>query len=403
MKLAVDMVSFDQALADKTPGQVKIQRSDYLPTGSLPIIDQGQKPIAGYTNDSGAAYQGPLPAIVFGDHTLAFKYVDFDFALGADGVRVLAANEPFVAKYIYYYFLSAPIQSRGYSRHFKFLREVKFPHTANSEQRRVVELLDQANELRRKRVEADKLSVCILPSIFQKMFGDPATNPKGWPAKPLGRAVQMLSGGTPSKANQEFWNGNIPWVSPKDMKSLILTDTEDHITQEAIAGSATTLIQSGSAMIVVRSGILAHSVPVAMADKPMSINQDIKALVPNLSEIEPLYLLGWLLASKGTLLGCVKRGATVHSIDSGKFQTLQFMLPDREKYQVPFARQFKIVLDMWAKQELSKRNIENIFNVMLHRAFTGELTAKWREAHLKELLVEMEHQAKLLRTAAETN
>ena len=277
---------------------------------------------------------------------------------------------------------------------------LQLPLPALKEQRRIVELLEQADGLRRQRTEADTLADRILPALFRSMFGDPAANPKGWRSKPLARAVQMASGGTPSKANPEFWNGSIPWVSPKDMKSLVISHTEDHITVDAVENSATSVISRGSVMIVVRSGILAHSVPVAMADEAMAINQDLKALIPNRDEVDPCYLLAWLLASKQTLLGCVKRGATVHSIDSGKFQALAFMVPPKPA-QESFAGHFKVLLDLQARQRAAGESVERLFATMLHRAFTGELTARWREAHLKELLAEMEQQARLLKSPLE--
>jgi hypothetical protein len=74
-----------------------------LTSGSLPVIDQGQEPIAGYTNDCEMAYKGPLPVILFGDHTRIFKYVDFPFALGADGVKVLVPKKAFNPKFLFFY------------------------------------------------------------------------------------------------------------------------------------------------------------------------------------------------------------------------------------------------------------------------------------------------------------
>ena len=115
-------VPFSVAVIDATGGNTKIQRKDFLPVGQLPVIDQGQEDVAGYTNDMAAAYSGDLPVVLFGDHTRAFKYVDHPFALGADGVKVLTPHPGFSAKFLYYYFLSCDIPSRGYSRHFKFLK-----------------------------------------------------------------------------------------------------------------------------------------------------------------------------------------------------------------------------------------------------------------------------------------
>jgi type I restriction enzyme S subunit len=186
------MVSFNCAVKDRTGGQYKVLKRDYLPHGQIPVIDQGQKFIAGYTNNHEAIYKGELPVVLFGDHTLAFKYVDFPFALGADGVKVLSIDRAFVPKFIFYYWISIPIQSRGYSRHFKYLREIELPLIPLSEQHRIVEILDQADALCKKRVKADAKAASILLALFYKMFGDPAMNPRGWDEMPLSKACDDI-------------------------------------------------------------------------------------------------------------------------------------------------------------------------------------------------------------------
>lgn len=101
-----------------------------------------------------------------------------------------------------------------------------------------------------------------------------------WPLVPLRYLVRFLSGGTPDKGNADFWSGGtIPWVSPKDMKVDRINDSEDHITVAALDGSATQLVPVGSVLVVVRGMILAHTLPVAVTTGPVTINQDIKALV----------------------------------------------------------------------------------------------------------------------------
>lgn len=101
-----------------------------------------------------------------------------------------------------------------------------------------------------------------------------------WPLVPLRFLVRFLSGGTPDKGNADFWSGGaIPWVSPKDMKVDRINDSEDHITVAALDGSSTQLVPVGSVLVVVRGMILAHTLPVAVTTGPVTINQDIKALV----------------------------------------------------------------------------------------------------------------------------
>lgn len=178
------LVDFDDALQDVTRGQTKVKRRDYLDSGLLPIIDQGQDFVAGYTNDSTAAFSGPLPVILFGDHTRIVKFVGQPFALGADGVKVLRPSEGFDPEFLAFYLQAAPIGSLGYSRHFKLVKELKFWKPPLDEQRRIVDILNRANAIRRLRHEALDKARQIIPALFIDMFGDPAK-----PAVPVQRAM----------------------------------------------------------------------------------------------------------------------------------------------------------------------------------------------------------------------
>jgi type I restriction enzyme S subunit len=104
--------------------------------------------------------------------------------------------------------------------------------------------------------------------------------PKHWDVIPLKYLTQFRSGGTLSKDNLDFWNGDVPWASAKDLKSETLHDTSDHITETAIERRAAAYIPHGSVLVVVRGMILARTFPVTIAAVPMAINQDLKALVP---------------------------------------------------------------------------------------------------------------------------
>lgn len=117
--------------------------------------------------------------------------------------------------------------------------------------------------------------------------------PEGWCWATLGELGSWIGGGTPSKANQGFWtNGTIPWVSPKDMKVAVIGVTEDLITPEAVEGSSTKYVAAGSILMVMRSGILRHSFPVAIPDRTVTLKQDLRALTPR-SGIVPSYVAGY--------------------------------------------------------------------------------------------------------------
>jgi type I restriction enzyme S subunit len=109
---------------------------------------------------------------------------------------------------------------------------------------------------------------------------EPWKLPLGWAWSSFNLIGEVLGGGTPSKADPAFWSGPIPWVSPKDMKVDVITDAQDHISASAVEHSATRLIPRGSLLMVVRGMILAHSFPTSITAVPVTINQDMKAIVP---------------------------------------------------------------------------------------------------------------------------
>ena len=117
--------------------------------------------------------------------------------------------------------------------------------------------------------------------------------PEHWRVSPLKYLVSLKSGGTPSKENLEFWDGDVPWASAKDLKSEQLADTIDHITNVAIESGNASLIPAGSVLVVVRGMILARIFPVVETLVPMAINQDLKG-VQALAGLHESFL-AWLL------------------------------------------------------------------------------------------------------------
>lgn len=106
--------------------------------------------------------------------------------------------------------------------------------------------------------------------------------PENWVWCRLGEIGKITGGGTPSMGNDEYWNGNIPWVSPKDMWTEFVTDTEMKVTPKGIKESSTNLIPVGSLLIVGRSGILKRKLPVAINSVECTVNQDMKVIIPHL-------------------------------------------------------------------------------------------------------------------------
>ena len=151
--------------------------------------------------------------------------------------------------------------------------------------------------------------------------------PSHWGDARLKRVAQFIGGGTPSKDEPAFWGGTIPWVSPKDMKVEHVSATEDNITEEAVRSSSTRLVQAGAVLVVVRSGILRHSIPVAINSVPVALNQDMKAISLN-NSILPEYLAALIRGHQDLLLmEWRKSGATVESIEQELLAETQIPIP----------------------------------------------------------------------------
>jgi len=119
-------------------GKTKLQTRDYRPAGRFPIIDQGQEQIAGWTDDESAVIAAPLPVIVFGDHTRAFKFVDMPFARGADGTQLLQPKSGIDPLFFFYACRAIDLPGRGYNRHFTILKEKELSFPKDIEEQRAV-------------------------------------------------------------------------------------------------------------------------------------------------------------------------------------------------------------------------------------------------------------------------
>ncbi|MBL9210209.1 MAG: restriction endonuclease subunit S [Opitutaceae bacterium] len=257
-----------------------------------------------------------------------------------------------------------------------FLRsEIPLPPLA--EQRRVVarleELAAQIHEAIRLRQQAEEEA----EALWERAAADILENAAASHAtRQLSELVEIRGGGTPSKSDPFYWDGHIPWITPKDMKRRELSDAIDHISERATRESPAKLIVPGAVLVVVRGMILAHTFPAAVLRVPAAINQDMKALVPN-PEILPEFLCAQLSARNEELVGLVAK--STH--DTRKFETdvllsVQILVP-------PLPDQRRIVAELNALQaevDALKRHqaetaaeLDALLPAILDRAFKGEL------------------------------
>ena len=201
MKQGWEYKKFESCI-NKTPKPKQVKTEEYNSGTTYPIVSQEDKLISGYYDDESYVFHIDSPVVIFGDHTRVLKYIDFDFVVGADGVKIISPKQELDAKFLLYYLQWYKIPNLGYSRHYKLLKEINIPLPPKSTQLAIVSELDKINELIRLKKEQLKDFDNLAQSIFYEMFGDPVENEMGWEVKKLKDICEELfAGGDVPKAN----------------------------------------------------------------------------------------------------------------------------------------------------------------------------------------------------------
>lgn len=194
----------------------------------------------------------------------------------------------------------------------EFVRNYNLPWPSFNEQERIANFLDEQTaridaliaEKERLANAVSELSKSRLGTAVVKGLGADCRVARAreegfeevredWALIPLKHLAEAHGGMTPLKEREDYWSGPIPWVSPKDMKRFVVTDSEDHVSPIALDETSLRLQPVNSVLIVVRGMILAHTFPVALNAAPVTINQDMKALRTK-GQVAAKYL-AWML------------------------------------------------------------------------------------------------------------
>lgn len=249
--------------------------------------------------------------------------------------------------------------------------------------------IDEAIAIKEKQIELlkERKQIIIQQAVTQGL--DPAVPmkdsgvewigqiPAHWDITPLKYICRFMGGGTPSKENASYWtDGSIPWVSPKDMKSTIINKTEDYITPFAVKNSSTNFIKAGSLLMVVRSGILQRTIPVAINTVDVTLNQDMKAL--SFSEhINTEYVMNFIIGNNNSLLNVwTKEGATVESIEFNYLANSPMVIPpinEQEKI-TNFIRDNSNKVDLLIKFNAKQiEKLKEYKTTLINSAVTGKI------------------------------
>ena len=374
-------VPFDEVVADKSGGNLKTPQSEYLTKGSFAVVDQSKDLVSGFTNDESRLCGVQLPAIIFGDHTRCFKFVDFPFCMGADGVKVLRPKHDAHAKYLFHYLRQLTLHNGGYDRHFKYLKRTEIPLPPLAEQRRIAEVLDRAEALRAKRRAALAQLDALTQSLFFDLFGEkldaPAIDtrqvrarvPRGCSWELLTDVARLATGHTPDRDRSDYWGGEIPWISLTDIRSLdgaVATNTLQNVTPLGIENSSSVLLPKGTVCFS-RTASVGF---VTVMGREMSTSQDFMNWVCS-PKLDPTYLMWALITSRQRLLA-LSTGSTHRTIYMRVVEQFRVLVPPLP-LQHEFARRVTAVEKLKTAQRASLAELDALFATLQHRAFRGEL------------------------------
>lgn len=279
-----------------------------------------------------------------------------------------------------YYYLKAnekQIDALGTGSTFKAitqktLKNIEIPLPPLDNQKRIAHLLGKVEGLIARRKQHLQQLDDLLKSVFLEMFGDPVRNEMGWDTVPFHKVGKFISGGTPSKSREDFWDGDFPWVSPKDMKVTIINDAIDHISEKVFDETSLKRIAPNHLLIVVRGMILMHSFPVAINAVDIAINQDMKAIKP-VKELNVVYLLNCLVSLKRQILKLISTaGHGTRKFDTIAMQKLFIPKPPKN-LQNQFAAIVEKVEGLKSHYQQSLNDLESLYRALSQKAFKGEL------------------------------
>lgn len=254
------------------------------------------------------------------------------------------------------------------------LIKMEIPLPPLSEQQKIVEWIDamanRVEEAKELREQASNASESLWKGLKKRLLDQAGTAG----TRELGDIVRITGGGTPSKQNPLFWDGDIPWISPKDMKSVNIDGAIDSITEAGIQNSSAKLLPKDAVLIVIRGMILAHTVPVGLLKVPATINQDMKALIPN-DGILPSYLCHALWSLNEELLKLVDRSThDTRKLTTPKLLSFRIPVPDID-VQTSFVNESEEVnstIQTAASLTLSsQRELEALLPSALNQVFDG--------------------------------
>ncbi|MCX9013590.1 MAG: restriction endonuclease subunit S [Candidatus Methanoperedens sp.] len=292
---------------------------------------------------------------------------------------ILKNTKKIVQKYVYYYLfgnihlVEAGFKGAGLKHISKaYLQNIEIPLPPLPVQKKIADMLEKAEKLKMWRKEADKLTDEFLKSTFLEMFGDPVKNPMGWEIKKLREFGTVITGNTPSRKNSNYYGDYIEWIKSDNINTphTYLTKSEENLSKDG--SEVGRIVPKGAVLVTCIAGSLSCIGNVAIADRKVAFNQQINAIIPN-KMINEFFLYHLILNSR-TLIQNYSTQSMKGMVSKSIFQSIPLIFPSIE-LQNNFGSLAEKVEHMRQYQQESKAHIDDLFNVLMQKAFKGELVA----------------------------
>lgn len=361
---------------DKIRVPFKASRKDFLEAGAVPIVSQEAAFINGYWNNEQDAVKVDRPVVVFGDHTQALKLIDFDFVVGADGVKILKPKSFLDAPFLRYFLESNPSPSLGYARHYRLISKLSVPLPPLDEQKRIVAKLDQAfAALDRARIHAEanladvqELFDKALVSTFDGVLHESKMMTLASAAKDFSRGKSRHR----PRNDPALYGGDYPFIQTGDIRKSDGSIREYTQRYNEVGLAQSKLWPAGTVCITIAANIAETGVLQFDSCFPDSVI----GMVPDPDIADPYYVEYMLRYFSGELK-LKGKGAAQDNINLGTFESAQFPFPS-----LPKQKALVELLDGMAGRiaEASERystqlaDITTLRQSLLQQAFSGQLT-----------------------------
>ncbi len=263
------------------------------------------------------------------------------------------------------------------------VRELKIPVPPKLEQQKIAAVLWK---MQRAIATQDRLIAVtrdLKQSAMQHLFthglrGEPLKDtaigpmPKNWSARSVLELCHIYSGGTPRKSVPEYWAGDIPWVSGKDLKAVSLDDAIDHVSADGIAAGSR-LAPADSVLLLVRGMGLAKDLPVAVITRPMAFNQDLKALISR-GELSGEFLRSAIYTGKDRLLDRIVASAHgTMTLNLNDVETFELACPSDPKEANAIAAALATLDRKLAHHRQKRAALNDLFQTTLHQLMTAQI------------------------------